>query len=124
MADIRHIRDRARRQLHCAMKVPALLIVRAGDDPIRVDVRLQTKFAALKAAPDVAAMMEANPKVLMLREDVVQFGPDSKSAIFFGAGEVFMVKSVDPPDGITVTLNLARMGAKQASDFDTLEGLL
>jgi hypothetical protein len=104
MPDIRSIRNKARRDLHQAMKVPAYFYVSREGDAVPVTVRVHS---APKDIGDIqgtgfgySTTNERTFSIIFLRDEV---NPLRNSIVSVALNEAYRVDNVQRPDGITIT---------------------
>lgn len=109
----RDIKNRARRDLHSRMLVPAFyygpldgMVARA------INVRVHTKFDALGDVKGTsfgyAERIESVPKLIFMREEIE---PVLHAVIVISAEEGYRVNVIEPPDGITRTAKVTVLTA-------------
>ena len=110
MANIRDIRRKARRQLHQAMRVPALLLA-PGVAPMRLHVRDHTKFrvnaiegAVRSGNGQMVDRQEMAPSIIFMRDEVTEIGVTlvRGMVISIEPGEAYRLNNAEAPDDITV----------------------
>lgn len=113
--DLREIKAAARAKLHGAMKVPALYIAPGGGVPVPCDVRVHTKNDALGKVKgtslDFAERQELIPQLIFLRSQVPM--PANNAVVSVAPGEAYRVSHSHPPDGLTITAEVAVLSAAQ-----------
>lgn len=115
---LRAIKAQARRDLHEAMRVPALYLPEWPGDPadaIPCHVRVHTRFEALGdmvgTSLGYAETRETTPKLIFWREEVEPVGG---SVVSVEIGEAYRVSTVDPKDGLTITAFVAPLSAAES----------
>jgi hypothetical protein len=119
MPDIRKIRNKARRDLHVAMQVPAhyyekdvangfrVITVRIHNKPEQVGDIQGTGF-------NYATMQDTAVKAVFLRDEL---SPIRNAIISVAPEEAYAVDNVQPPNGITVTAEVKRLSAKDCAEL-------
>lgn len=124
---IRDLRDRARKQLHDTLSVPALYYPLDRDAEtigtsctVRVH-RKQASFGDMTGFDyDPAERVEIVPEIVCLAAEV---NPLRGGVFSLAADEVYQVETVFPRDGITITAQVSRRSAAQiAADTLTYPG--
>src|SRR5688500_16180295 len=118
---LREIKAKARRDLHEAMRVPALYLpewpIPEGEelDPIPRHVRVHTKFNALGDVAgtnfNYAETLETTPKLVFWREEL---NPSEHGVVSVELGEAYRIGPVEPKDGLTITVTVTPLPASQA----------
>jgi len=112
----RDIVNKARRDLHEHMKVPALYLANASAAPLPVDVRDHTKFVITgqEAGNSASAeMSDSTPRILFF---IDQLANARHGAIFsFAPGEAYRVERTTPPNGITRFAEVTQLSAAEAA---------
>jgi hypothetical protein len=115
---LRAIKAQARRDLHEAMRVPALYLPDwPGDveDAIPCHVRVHTRFEALGdmtgTSLGYAEVTEQTPKLIFWREEL---NPSQGGVVSVELGEAYRIQSIDPKDGLTITALVSPMSAAQS----------
>lgn len=116
----RDTKRQARRDLHQALKVPALYFRDDEngtllDAPTLVHVRVHTKW---EKAGDMAGtnlsyaeVQEINPRIVFMVDEVA--APVRNAIVSIAAGEAYRIDNVLPPDDITITAEATRMPVAQ-----------
>lgn len=114
MADFRALKNKARADLHERMKVRAYYFETDADVPIPCHVRVHTKNKALgdlKGTSLSYAETEAEvPKLIIWRDEIAN--PARGSVITIAADEGYKVDHQEPADGLTITVHVSRMTAR------------
>lgn len=113
MQSFRDQKRKARRDLHDALKVPALYRAPGSQDWVEIFVRHHHTVDALSldggnttVAGRLGARREATPKLVFWREEVLAAGLirlARNATISIEPGVAFTLDNSDPPDGQTVT---------------------
>lgn len=111
--------DAGRRQLHAEMSVPALYFTWPyveGTTPTQeISVRVWHGFALsgdLKGTNFNYAEVEADsPRIIFLRSEIRPF---KRFVVSVAPGEAYRIDTVEPPNGITVTAKVKRLGSDEA----------
>lgn len=121
MASIREIKAKARRDLHQAMRVPALYILPGGVTPIPVSVRVHTQFTEIGTLSfsQFAERQETIPKIVFMRDEVDR--PTRNAIVSIDEGEAYRIDNVLPPDGISVTVEVVRLSEADTVDLPVPE---
>lgn len=121
MNDLRSEKERARRDLHGALQVPAYYFV-AGNtaNPRLVKVRIHnraTMVGDIAGFPGAGQVMDQAPSIVFLREDF----DDAKrlGIVSVAKGEAYRIDSVRPPDGITRTALCVQLSESDANAYPT-----
>ncbi len=109
MMDIRSIRRKARRDLHNALRVPAVYIPRQGA-PVLVHVRDHTKFrtnvieGVRAGGGQIADRQEAAPSIIFMRDELTSLGVTllKSGVISVERNEAYRLDNAEAPDDITV----------------------
>lgn len=119
MADLRTIRNRARRQLHDRMKLPAYYYETKAKGPAEISVRRHSKPKDIGDIQGTgfryATTNERETSILFLREECT---PIRNSLVCLSAEEMYRVDNVHPPDGITITAEVVALTAVERLDFE------
>ena len=107
--DIRSIRRKARRDLHNALRVPAVYVPRTGT-PVLVHIRDHTKFrmnvieGARSGGGQMVDRQEAAPSIIFMREELVSLGVTllKGGVISVERNEAYRLDNAEAPDDITV----------------------
>lgn len=84
------------------MCVPALYFARSGSDPVRVDVRVRTRFATTDVSgvgEGFAQLRDQDPQIVF---DIWADGavrPLQQARVIIGSDEGYTIKFVDPASG-------------------------
>lgn len=112
---LREIRERARRDLHTAMRVPASLYEPGAAEPRLIHVRVHTDYAEQGDLAgtnlNYAEREEVTPRLVFDRSEVPM--PQRGSYVVLMADEGYRVGQAEPPDGITIKADVARMTAAE-----------
>lgn len=105
----REIKDRSRRLLHDFMGQPALYYANpVSGEYVVTKARPHSKRGQIGDLPgtnlNYAEVIDRKEKVVLWREDVPK--PTRLALIVFSATEGYWVDSVDPPDGLTISVNV------------------
>lgn len=109
MMDIRSIRRKARRDLHNALRVPAVYIPRSGA-PMLLHIRDHTKFnvnaieGARVSGGQITNRQEAAPSIIFMRDEVATLGITllKGGIISVERNEAYRLDNAEAPDDITV----------------------
>jgi hypothetical protein len=103
----------ARETVHETMQVEAKYIVTTGAAPVDVSVRLHTKFDALGnlRGAGYAEMQSIKPKAIFLRPAAGFL--QNNAVLWVAPGEAYAINNIQPPDDITVTVELTKLTPKQ-----------
>lgn len=109
MMDIRSIRRKARRDLHNALRVPAVYIPRQGA-PALVHIRDHTKFRTnviegVRAGfGQIADRQESAPSIIFMRDELIALGVTllKGGVISVERNEAYRLDNAEAPDDITV----------------------
>jgi hypothetical protein len=112
---LRQIKDKARRDLHQAMRVPASYYSDPATYAGTIHVRVHTKWVAhgdLKGTNlNYAESEDAAPRIVFDRDDVAN--PPRNGFVVISATEGYRIGQTEPPDGFTITAECARMTATE-----------
>jgi len=116
----RAIKDKARARLHDRMRVESYCYVGGPDTaPTTVWLRVNSKDEALGDLAGTslayAERRETVPKLIFLAEE---HDPQRGSVYAVGPEEAYKVDTVDPRDGITVTVIASRLTKKEAALYE------
>lgn len=123
MVSIRDIGRKARRDLHMAMRVPALFIESTGATPKLIHVRLHTKFkpteAFAGAQAGMAVMQDMQPKIIFERDELAAQGLELKrnAIVTIEPGEGYRLDNNLAPDDITIASVVTRLSAREMQDM-------
>lgn len=120
MSDIRHIRNKARRDLHVAMQVPAYYYEgKVEDGYFPITVRLNSKpqdvgdiqgtgfnYATINETANIAKFLR--DELTPIRNAIISVAPD----------EAYAVDNVFPPNGITIFAEVKRLSAAECAGLD------
>lgn len=121
MASIREIGRKARRDLHRAMRVPALFIQSTGAEPVLVHVRLHTKFDPLKVSSGgpsgLAVMQDIQPKIIFERAELAGLSLSLRrnAIVTVEPDEGYRVDNTLVPDDIMVAAVVTPLSAAEMS---------
>lgn len=122
---IRDLRNRARTDLHNAMKIPAAYIAPgAGGAPVPCGIRVhhRTKpfgdMTGFDYAP--AERIEDVPEIVAL---VAEVSPERGGVFSIAPLEAYAVETVMLPDGITVTCQVSRLNDANATGLPLPEDI-
>lgn len=110
MMDIRAIRRKARRDLHKALRVPAVYVPRNGA-PVLVYIRDHTKFrvnaiegAVRSGNGQMVDRQEMAPSIIFMRDEIADVGVTliKGGIISVERGEAYRLDNAEAPDDITV----------------------
>lgn len=108
--DIRSIRRKARRDLHSALRVPAVYVPKLGA-PVLVHVRDHTKFrvnaiegAVRSGNGQMVDRQEMAPSIIFMRDELAQLGVTliRGGIISIERDEAYRLENAEAPDDITV----------------------
>lgn len=113
---LREIKTKARRALHTAMQVPASYYETPAATPRLVHVRVHTKDDVLQGDLkgtnlNYAEREEVAPKLVFDRSEVAN--PPRNGYVVITASEGYRIGQTEPPDGITIKAEVARMTAQE-----------
>lgn len=112
---IREIRERARRDLHENMRVPASYYESPAATPRLIHVRVHTKYAEQGDLAgtnlNYAEREEVQPRVLFDRAEVNM--PQRGAYVVLMADTGYRVGQAEPSDGFTIKADVARMTASE-----------
>jgi len=119
----RDILEKARRDLHEHLKVPALYIAYAGATPVPVDVRDHTRFTetgALGGSSGHAEMVDVVPRLLFFLNQL----PNARSGAIFSIapGEAYRVERTTPRNWLTRFAEVTPLSAADAAGLPVPEG--
>lgn len=121
---LRAVREKARRALHTAMRVPAHVYEPGETIPRRLYVRVHRKWLEqgdLKGTNfNYAEVEEKNPRVVFMREDIAN--PTRNTLVIVAADEGYRLGQTEPPDGITITAEAVPMTAREFEGREPPEG--
>lgn len=122
---IRDLRNRARADLHNAMKLPAIYIAPgAGGAPTDCGIRVhhRTKPFGDMAGFDYAPVerVEDVPEIVALLAEV---SPERGGVFSIAASEAYAVETVLLPDGITVTCQVSRLSEADSAGLPVPGGV-
>ena len=110
MMDIRSIRRKARRDLHNALRVPAVYVPKVGD-PVVVHVRDHTKFrvnaiegAVRSGNGQMVDRQEMAPSIIFMRDELATLGITllRGGIVSIERNEAYRLDNAEAPDDITV----------------------
>lgn len=110
MMDIRSIRRKARRDLHNALRVPAVYVPKVGA-PVLVHVRDHTKFrvnaiegAVRSGNGQMVDRQEMAPSIIFMRDELAELGITllRGGIISVERNEAYRLDNAEAPDDITV----------------------
>ena len=110
MMDIRSIRRKARRDLHNALRVPAVYVPKTGT-PVLVHVRDHTKFrvnaiegAVRSGNGQMVDRQEMAPSIIFMRDELTDLGLTliKGGIVSVEVGEAYRLDNAEAPDDITV----------------------
>lgn len=107
-----------RRDVHQAMRVPAVYLTHAAAAPQRVDVRLHTQFNVAKitgAGPGFADVQDTTPRIVFSRAEVTK--PLHKAFVVVSADEIYTIGSVRPPEDDFITAEVAPLSEGQRTEL-------
>lgn len=114
---LREIKSAARTALHRGMSVPAYYIATPGAEPLPCTVRVHTKVAQLGDLKGTnfsyAETEEVVPKLVLWRAEIA--APANKAVVTISAEEAYRIGVVRPPDGLTVTVEVAALKPLEAA---------
>lgn len=115
----RTIKERARRQVHSTMGLPALYRAEPASAWVPVSVRLHTGFSKFGDLPglDAAQFLEITPKLIFLVEEIDGAVPLRSAIVSIATGEAWRLGESSPPDGITISVEASRIPAAQTTGF-------
>lgn len=114
MWSIRDIRRKARRDLHQAMRVPAVLClpgVTPAFNPVLLHVRDHTKFrvnaiegAVRSGSGQMVDRQDMAPSIIFMRDEVAEAGVTlmKNMIVSIERGEAYRLNNAEAPDDITV----------------------
>lgn len=112
------LRKRSRGLLHGTMARPALYIpdaASAPDDYLQTSVRLHSKRGQIGDLPgtnlNYAEVVDRVEKLVFLFDEVP--APARGALVVLSALEGYWLDTVDPPDGITVSVSVSRASAQE-----------
>lgn len=121
MRSIRDIKRRARRDLHRAMQVPALLHTSTVDrNPVEISVRVHTRYDALGDQKgtnfNAAEREDVAPQIIFWREGL----PALRRGYIVSVepGEAYFIDTLLPPDDQTITAHVTVLNATQLAQLD------
>jgi hypothetical protein len=121
MTSITDIRRRARRDLHNALRVPALFID-GMSTPVLVHVRLHVKEDIFsrwvgRVGVELAGTEEIQPKILFMRDEITDAALEIKRNVVISVypGEAYRLDRALPFDDITVSWMAVRLTAREAT---------
>ena len=116
MGSFRDIKRNARRDLHREMRVPAFYLSAPDAEPVRVNVRVHTKFEALGDQKGTnfnsAEMIERQPMILFMRDEIAQ--PKRGAIVSVEPGEAYRLGVSSPPDDISVSVAVTALTPSEA----------
>ena len=112
------LRKRSRGLLHDDMARPAFYIPESADSPddyAAVSARLHSKRGQIGDLPgtnlNYAEVMDRTERLVFLFSELP--APKRGALVVFSAVEGYWLDTVDPPDGITVTVTVTRASAQE-----------
>lgn len=121
MNDLRSEMERARRDLHDTLQIPAYYFVAGNNaNPRLVKVRIHnraTMVGDLSGFPGAAQVFDQAPSIVFLREDFDE--PKRGGIVSVAKGEAYRLDSVRPPDGITRTAMCIQLSESDANAYPT-----
>lgn len=105
---------RASREIvHETMQVEAKYYATTGAEPVDVLVRLHTKFDALGdlRGAGYAEMQSIKPKAIFIRPAAGFLV--NNAVLLVAPGEAYSINNIQPPDDITVTVELVKLSKSQ-----------
>ena len=112
---IREIREKARRDLHLRMSVPAVYVPPSGGATVELRVRVHDGHGVARGldGDGYIHVADRQTKIIILMEDVAS--PERLARISIAAGEAYRVDNIEKPDGITRTLVVTRLDGADAA---------
>lgn len=108
----------AREVVQATFRVPAFYWAPSADEPVRVNVRVHTKFKALGDMAgtnyDFASVEEATPKIVFWMDELL---PDYQGIVAVGPSEAYAVGKLDPTDYPTQTADVTRLSEGEAAEY-------
>jgi hypothetical protein len=109
----RDIKRKARSTIHERFEVSAIYIptpdLPSPPDPFPVTVRLHTKLGEIGKVKgtsfDFPLMHDIVSKIILLKSEVAT--PKRNDIVSFAVGEAYRIDNVQPPDDITITVEIA-----------------
>lgn len=124
MESLRDIKARSRRDLHQAMRVPALYFEFPGSPGVEVNVRVHSDFQALGDMKGTnfhyAERKEFLPRIIFDATEVPK--PTRGAIVSMGGGEAYRVDHAMPPDGGFITAECAVLSRSEAERLPGPEG--
>lgn len=117
MVEFRALKDRARRDLHNHLQVPAYYRASASDAWVAVHVRHHRQTQRIGDYPGMegALMRDLAPRLVFLRDEVPL--PARGGIVSISQGEAYTIGDCDPPDGISITAHIAPVPVAQTAGF-------
>lgn len=110
MSAWRDILKKARQGVHRTFEVPALYRVRVGREPVRVRVRVHTRFATSDVSgvgEGFASLLDTTPRLIFDRAEINR--PEHNALVVIGATEMYRVSHTRPPDGDYIAAEVDRL---------------
>lgn len=117
MADFRALKERARRDLHEHLQVPAYYRASPSSAWVAVHVRHHRATQRIGDLPGLegATMRDLIPRLIFMRDEVAM--PARGAIVSIATGEAYSIGDTDPPDGISITAHIAPVPAAQTTGF-------
>jgi hypothetical protein len=126
MTGLREIKRQVRRDVHEQLGVPVVYVAGSAD-PVRISVRVHTRFQTAKqtaAGAGGAEMLDITPRLIFDRLEVSK--PKVKALVFVSETEGYRVGPCRPADDEFVTAEVTALSAADLADLwdDSYETLL
>lgn len=117
MADLRALKERARRDLHQHLQVPAYYRASPTAEWQAVHIRHHRQTQRIGDYPGLegALMRDLTPRIIFMRDEVAM--PARGGVVSVATGEAYTIGDCEPPDGITITAHVAPVPAASTTGF-------
>lgn len=120
MSNFRAVKDKARERLHRRMRVEAFCYPDGPESSYEtVLLRVNSKDEAVGdlqgTSLGYAERRETVPKLIFMADE---HDPKRGNVYTVGPEEAYEADTVDPRDGITVTVTVVRLSKKKAADYE------